>query len=174
MDILIRPICLADAPAINEIRRMPGVMENILGLPSEQLKRSEDFIANMDANAHEFVAVVKEGGGAEKVVGCAGLHVYASPRMRHSGGVGIMVHRDYQGMGVGRRLMEAVLDLADNWLMLVRVELTVYTDNEKALRLYKKLGFEQEGLKRKAAIRGGQYADEYMMARIRSDRAYSD
>jgi L-phenylalanine/L-methionine N-acetyltransferase len=168
MDIYVRPICLADAPAVNEIRRMRGVMENMLGMPSERIKKSEDFITNMDANSHEFVAAVRDDDGNEKVIGCAGLQVYASPRLRHSGGIGIMIHKDYQGNGAGQKLMEALIDLADNWLMLVRVELTVYTDNERAINLYKKMGFESEGIKRKAAIREGKYADEYMMARIRN------
>ncbi|WP_444658231.1 GNAT family N-acetyltransferase [Caproiciproducens sp. R2] len=169
MEFAIRPICLKDAPDINEIRRMSGVMENILGIPSETVSNNERFISNMDGNAHEFVAVIADESGKEKVIGCAGLNVYASPRMRHSAGIGIMVHKAYQGMGVGQKLMEGVLDLADNWLMLVRVELTVYTDNEKAIRLYEKMGFVREGVKRKAAIRRGQYADEYIMARIRND-----
>ena len=167
MDIRIRPIVPADAPAVNEIRRMPGVMENILGIPSESLKKTEEFISGMDANSHEFVAVAKDGDGNDKVVGCAGLHVSASLRLRHSGSIGIMVHRDYQGQGVGQKLMESLLDLADNWLMLVRVELGVYTDNERAIRLYRKMGFEPEGVRRKAAIRGGTYADEMIMARLR-------
>ena len=168
MDITIRPVCPKDAPALNEIRRTRGVMENLLAMPSERTKKSEDFITNMDGNSHEFVAVVTDGDGNEKLIGCAGLQVYASPRMRHSGGIGIMVHKEYQGKGAGQKLMEALLDLADNWLMLVRVELTVYTDNERAIKLYKKMGFESEGIKRKAAIRNGQYADECMMARIRN------
>ena len=78
-----------------------------------------------------------------------------------------MVHPDMQGMGVGSALMAALLDLADNWLMLVRLELEVFTDNERAIRLYEKLGFEREGLKRMSAVRGGRYVDEYVMARIR-------
>lgn len=91
--------------------------------------------------------------------------------MRHSAGFGIMVHRDWQGRGVGRALMEAALDVADNWLMLTRVELTVFTDNARAIGLYKSLGFEIEGTKRMGAIRNGAYADEYYMARLRPPRA---
>jgi L-phenylalanine/L-methionine N-acetyltransferase len=168
MDIIIRPICLKDAQEINEIRRMNGVMENILGVPSERIQKSESFISNLDVNSHQFVAVVTDQNGNEKVIGNAGLSVYASPRLRHSAGIGIMVHKEYQGNGAGQKLMEALLDMADNWLMLVRVELTVYTDNQRAIKLYQKMGFESEGVKRKAAIRNGQYADEYIMARIRN------
>ena len=61
--------------------------------------------------------------------------------MRHVGAVGLFVHADYQGRGVGTTLMETLLDLADHWLMLVRVELEVFADTAPAIRLYEKLGF---------------------------------
>jgi len=167
MNFIIRPIEMKDARGINELRRMPGVFENTLGMPSERVKRSEDLIANLDSNSHLFVAAVKDDSGEEKVIGCTGLHISSSPRMRHSASIGIMVHKDYQNQGVGSALMSTLLDIADNWLMLVRVELCVYADNARAIHLYEKLGFQKEGIKRKAAIRNGEYVDELMMARIR-------
>src|SRR5712691_4482721 len=54
-----------------------------------------------------------------------------------------------EGEIVGTALMTAAIDLADNWLDLSRLELTVYTDNEAAMRLYKKLGFVIEGTHKK-------------------------
>ncbi len=167
MEFTIRPIQPGDGKGINLLRRMPGVFENILGFPSERIQRNEEFAASNDLNSHQFVAVVPDDAGGELIIGSAGLGVNVNPRLRHSGGVGIMVHRAYQGQGVGQALMEAVLDMADNWLMLVRVELTVFADNARAIALYEKLGFVKEGVKRCAAIRNGKYADEYMMARIR-------
>jgi L-phenylalanine/L-methionine N-acetyltransferase len=49
--------------------------------------------------------------------------------MRHVGSIGMAVRDDWQGKGVGTALMEAALDLADNWLNLTRIELRVYVDN---------------------------------------------
>jgi putative acetyltransferase len=167
MSFTIRPISIGDGKAINELRRMPGVFETILGIPSERSNRSEEFIAGMDGNSHHFVAVTQSGNADEILVGTAGFTIFPNPRLRHSASLGIMVHRDYQGQGAGTQLMAALIDLADNWLMLVRIELTVYTDNETAIALYKKFGFEIEGIKKKAAIRGGTFVDEYIMARIR-------
>lgn len=166
MEFSIRPVDLGDGKGINVLRRMPGVFENILGIPSERVKRNEDFIVNMDSSQHQFVAVTKLENGGELIIGTAGLGVNANHRTRHSGGIGIMVHKDYQNMGVGTALMKALLDIADNWLMLVRVELEVFEDNEKAIRLYEKFGFEKEGVKRLGAIRNGKYENEYLMARI--------
>jgi putative acetyltransferase len=77
------------------------------------------------------------------------------------------VHDDWQGKGVGAALMEAALDLADNWLNLTRIELSVYTDNAAAVALYEKFGFEIEGTHRRFAFRNGEYVDAYSMARIK-------
>ena len=78
-----------------------------------------------------------------------------------------MVRTDCQGQGIGTALLEAVLDLADNWLMLRRVELEVYADNQRAVRLYEKFGFEAEGRRREAAVKNGAYVDLMVMARLR-------
>lgn len=167
MEITIRSVCPEDAPAIHEIRTMPGVMENILGTPCERLAATQAFLSGLDSNAVQFAAVAHLPDGSERTVGICGLDVYPQARMRHSASLGIMVHKDYQSMGVGTKLVQAVLDAADNWLMLVRVELTVFTDNTKAISLYEKMGFVKEGVKKKGSIRAGAYEDEYYMARIR-------
>lgn len=167
MDYYIRPIEIGDGKGINELRRMPGVFENILGIPSERIKRNEDYIANLDVNQHQFVAISKLENDQEVLIGTAGLTVYANHRMRHSGAIGIMIHKDYQNQGVGSALLSKLMDVADNWLMLVRIELTVFEDNARAIRLYERFGFEKEGIKRLAAIRNGKYENEYIMARIK-------
>lgn len=163
MNYIIRPTEPGDAAGTAALRRMPGVFENTLGLPSFRTVDSDAFVANLGPNDHHFVAVLEDG----TVIGAAGLHLGANPRMRHVGEVGVMVHTDYQNEGVGTALLKTLLDLADNWLMLVRVELAVFADNERAIRLYEKLGFEKEGLKRMTTVRDGKYADEYIMARLR-------
>ncbi|WP_027309341.1 GNAT family N-acetyltransferase [Caloramator sp. ALD01] len=165
MDYLIRPIRLEDAEAINEMRRMDGVRETILGIKSERINKTEDFIKGLGANDHILVAEVNKV--EKKVFGVVGLHINASLRARHSASVWIMVHKDYQGMGIGKALLKEVLDLADNWLKLVRVELSVFVDNERAINLYKSLGFQIEGTKKYAAIKNGEYADEFIMARYK-------
>jgi L-phenylalanine/L-methionine N-acetyltransferase len=79
----------------------------------------------------------------------------------------MMVRDDWQGKGVGKALMQAVIDLADKWLNLTRIELTVFTDNESAIALYRKFGFETEGALRKYAFRDGEFVDAYAMARVK-------
>lgn len=164
MNFIIRPVIIEDAVFINEIRRQDGVRENIMGIISERITRTEKFISGLTDNDHMLVAEVEENG-VKRVVAVASISVNKSNRVRHSGGMGIMVGKEYQGKGIGKALMGALLDLSDNWLMLVRVELGVFTDNEKAINLYKSFGFEIEGTKKYSIIRNGKYDDEYLMAR---------
>lgn len=63
-------------------------------------------------------------------------------------------------------MLQAALDLADNWLGLRRIELHVHADNERAIALYRKFGFEAEGTHRAYAIRNGVYVDSLSMARL--------
>jgi putative acetyltransferase len=79
----------------------------------------------------------------------------------------MMVRDDWHGKGVGTAMMRAVIDLADKWLNLARIELTVFTDNQSAIALYRKFGFEIEGTHRKYAFRDGEFVDAYAMARIK-------
>lgn len=163
MEYLIRPVTREDAGALHALRRMPGVMENMLGVPSWRLDQAREWLDGLGRDSHEFAAVTAEG----RLLGEAGLTVCPQPRLRHVGSVGILVCPEAQGQGVGSALMETLLDLADNWLMLVRVELEVFSDNRRAIRLYERFGFQTEGVKRMGAVRRGRYADLQLMARLR-------
>jgi putative acetyltransferase len=77
------------------------------------------------------------------------------------------VHDAYAGRGAGRALMQALIDQADRWLAYRRLELTVWTDNDRAIALYEAFGFEREGVLRAYAWRDGAYVDALAMARLR-------
>lgn len=102
-----------------------------------------------------------------EVIGHIGLEQYSRIRQTHVGGIGMVVTPDWHRKGVGSKLLAAVLEVADNWMNLRRVELTVYADNEAAIGLYQKFGFETEGRLRQYAIRDGMMVDALTMARLR-------
>lgn len=113
-----------------------------------------------------LVGEISLNGGPAHVQGMAGLH-QAGPqlRRRHVMSLGICVHPDGQGQGLGWALMAALLDYADRWAQVLRIELHVYADNERAIRLYESLGFETEGRLRGDSLRDGEYVDTLCMAR---------
>ena len=163
-ELSIRPVRSDDAEALHRIRRLPWVVRYTMGLPSVRI---DDVRRRIEGYGRDDHVLVAELDGA--VVGMAGLHVGASKR-RHVGDVGIFVADDHQGHGIGRALMAALLDLADAHLGLARVELEVATENAGAVYLYESLGFEREGVKRRAFMLDGHPADLLVMGRLR-DRA---
>jgi putative acetyltransferase len=160
--ILIRRAEPSDAEALVRVYSAPRVIWGTLQLPYASLQL---WRKRLEFNDEHFlyVAVVKD-----EVVGNIGLHTNPTrPRRKHVASLGMGVRDDWQGKGVGTALMQAALDVADKWLNITRVELEVFTDNEPAIRLYKKFGFEIEGTLRRHAFRNGEYVDSYFMARLR-------
>jgi len=163
MKIEIRRVEPADYKAVQQVFAQPNVMRGTLQLPFPSAEMWKKRLEDMGDDRYALVACI-EG----EIVGMGGFDLFPkSPRRRHAGYVGLVVHEKWHAKGVGSALMQALLEAADNWLNLSRLELTVFTDNEPAVKLYKKLGFVIEGTHRKFAFRDGEYADCYAMARVR-------
>ena len=162
MTITIRHTEPSDFEAIYRIFCGPKAVWGTLQMPFPSIEVWRKRLAEPPEGMYGLVACV-EG----EVVGNCGLHTLPqSPRRRHVGQVGMAVRDDWQGKGVGTALMQAVIELADQWLNLSRLELDVYTDNEPAIKLYRKFGFTVEGTAINYAFRNGQFVDVYLMARL--------
>jgi L-phenylalanine/L-methionine N-acetyltransferase len=161
--ITIRRTEPSDAEAIYKIYEGSKVVWGTLQLPYPSLDAWRKRLAEPIDGYFSLVACIEE-----YVVGQLGLDTFPNrPRRKHVGQIGMSVHDDWQGKGVGSALMAAAIDLADNWLNLSRLELEVYTDNEPAMALYKKFGFITEGTHLRFGYRDGHYVDVYAMARLR-------
>jgi|SRR5579859_1116025 len=161
-EVEIRAAEPGDVEAIHQILRCPGVVANTLQLPWRALQYSRERFSLPRPDEYLLVGLV-EG----RVVGNIGLQIVQTPRRRDVGDLGMSVHDEFQGQGVGSALMAAVLELADNWLGLRRIELTVWSDNARAIHLYEKYGFQHEGTARQYARRAGELVDAHFMARLR-------
>ena len=65
----------------------------------------------------------------------------------------------------------SIVSCLNSRLELHRLELLVLTDNEQAIKLYKRHGFEVEAKKHHAAVVRGRFVDEYLMGRLRAKEA---
>jgi putative acetyltransferase len=161
--ITVRAQDADDWEDVAAILNSPNAIYYTLQTPYNSRDAVRDKLENPPAGRQALVALVND-----RVVGLLGLHL-GTGRRAHSASLGMMVHDDYQGQGVGTALMEAAVDLAENWLNIGRIELEVFTDNVAALALYQKFGFVIEGTLRDFAFRDGRYVDSYLMARLRAD-----
>ena len=167
VNLTARPLQDEDAEALHEIISDPAVARGLNQVPSLELA---DVIRKVKAGGpglFRYSAVAEHKVGSHKVVGNVTMRQYQNPRLAHTGHIGLSVHRDYWGIGIGGLLMSTVADLADQWLNLSRLELEVYTDNDAAIRLYERFGFEIEGTHRLHSYGDGRWSDSYFMARLR-------
>jgi putative acetyltransferase len=152
-----------DYEALHKIFSGRQAFEGTLQLPLPSVEQWRKRLSEPTEATHQLVACV-----AGEVAGELTLWTYPAVwRRRHVGRIGMAVRDDWQGKGIGTALMEAAVDLADNWLGLTRIELEVYTDNRAGIALYEKFGFEIEGTHRRFAFRAGEHVDAYSMARLR-------
>lgn len=161
MNIKIRRLEPGDGQAIHDIYSCRSVIMNTAQLPLPSAEQWKKWAADNKSQAHMLVAIVDE-----RVVGYLSLNRYTKDRRTHAGHLLIVVHEDFQGRGVGSQLMISAIDISDNWLALLRIDLTVYTDNERAIALYRKFGFQLEGTQIASALRDGQFINEHIMGRI--------
>ena len=125
MEITVRRTDPDDYKALRRIFSGPRTIAGTLQMPFPPAETWRERLSEPPEGLYSLVACV-EG----EVVGSLGLHTSPTRwRMRHVGSIGMAVRDDWQGKGVGTALMEAALDLADNWLNLTRVELRVWVDN---------------------------------------------
>jgi putative acetyltransferase len=161
-DLLIRAVADTDHDALTEIFNQRSVAAQTLQIPyTTTAERRERF-----GNRPDLRVLVAEIDG--RVVGEGSLMLYTR-RRAHVGSIGMSVHEQHQGQGIGGAIIRALLDLADNWYNLRRIELQVYTDNEPGIRLYERHGFVVEGTHRAYAFREGHLVSVYSMARVRDD-----
>lgn len=132
-------------------------------LPPFTRERVEGWTRNINYNEVLAIVAVIEEDGKQRIIGSASLKFYPQEALKHKAELGLSVHDDYQNMGIGTALLQHILDVARR-KRLSKVWLHVSTDNNRAIHVYKKAGFNIEGKLRKESWINGKYRDEYSMA----------
>jgi ribosomal protein S18 acetylase RimI-like enzyme len=129
-------------------------------LEAPPIESTRAFVLNNIKRGHpQFVAVSAEG----EVVGWCDVTPMSSPTQAHRGVFGVGLLPQFRGQGIGTRLTKKALAAARAF-GLHRVELTVREHNTGAIELYKKEGFEIEGVQRDAVLVDGMYENVVCMA----------
>lgn len=153
-----------DAAALARLMSDPQVFTGLLQTPYPS---AEAWRKRLEQQVDENDGLHLLAIDNDKLIASGGIHsVGARLRRRHVAGLGICVARDRQGQGVGSEMMSRLLEWSDNWAGYLRIELNVYTDNERAIALYRRFGFELEGTHRAHALRDGVFVDTHSMARF--------
>ena len=167
MEFTIRPVAPEDTKAVAKVLSDPTVMLGTMRLPFVP----DALVAERTTAKPGLYRLVAEVG--TEVIAYSQMRTFPeTPRHNHVGEIDLIaVSTRFQGKGVGKALMAALLDLADNWLQLERTGLLVWSDNARAITLYEAFGFEIEGTHRRYARRPGGFADAHTMARFADAKA---
>ena len=157
-----------DWESLYTLLSLADVVRNSLELPYTAEDTFRDRFGGPPANTRVLIVETSLPSGRKQIVGAAWLRVMVK-RRRHTGELSLVVHPDYAEAEV--RLLEAALDLADNWLGLRRLEVIVYADGAAEIALYERQGFQIEATMRRYAFRDGVFSDACLLARLRGGEA---
>ena len=158
--VLLRPSRLDDVERILENINLV-CKEDVYLMMDEipwDLERERTWLSKFDGERN--ILFVALAGNA--IVGQVDCHQGPFPKIRHVGTIGIAIRDGLREEGLGRILMERILE----WMRargVQKAELAVFATNGRARHLYESLGFQVEGVRARHQIIDGQYVDEILM-----------
>ncbi len=167
-DLVIRSASEDDAERIiHHVQQMaydaPDTLPNLPGEFKMTVEEEKAFLTKSNLADNSFFLVAEIHGEIVGILNCWGSHKQA---MKHTARLGISVRKAWQSKGIGTALMTAAINCAKSSSVLTRLDLQVYIDNARGIKLYEKMGFVIEGRLRNSIIRNGKYVDDYHMGLI--------
>lgn len=163
--MIIRKVETKDSERfLNMLIQLDNETNNMMFEPGERkttIEEMKDIISNTN-NSSSLTLVVED---KENIVGFLSAQRGFANRIKHRAHIVIGILRDYRGKKLGVELFQEM----EKWALeinITRLELTVMTHNEGAIKLYKKMGFKIEGIKEKSLKVNEKYVDEYYMCKI--------
>ncbi len=163
MNYLIREANIEDAENVIEyIKIVSDETDFLISDSSERnftVKKEKEFLQNMQNSILEkmFLCEIEN-----KIVGICSIEGVNKIRIKHRVDLAITVLKNYWGNKIGEKLIDYAIEYCKS-NSIKKIELTVRIDNERALKLYKKFGFEIEGEIKKFIYFGGNYYNCYFM-----------
>jgi RimJ/RimL family protein N-acetyltransferase len=136
--------------------------------PLTQIEEEEWFENKVkNQNSIIFSILYRKEDGSELLIGNCGLEIDWKNRL---GQFGIVIgESEFHSRGFGTEASKLLVDYGFNTLNLHRIELDVFEFNKRAIKAYKKVGFIEEGRKRKSHFENGAYHDRIMMSILREE-----
>jgi RimJ/RimL family protein N-acetyltransferase len=162
--VIIREADKKDAKELIEYLNVIGGESDFLtfgtGEFNKSVEQEQDFIENVLENENALFIIAEVNG---KIVG--NLNFSGGPRKRteHSGEFGVSVLKEYWGVGIGKELIEYLINWSKDSGIIRKINLRVRTDNTKGIHLYKKLGFLEEGIIKRDFLINGEFYDSLHM-----------
>ncbi|WP_407371152.1 GNAT family N-acetyltransferase [Carnobacterium sp.] len=170
-EITIREAIPSDAQnVLNHLQRIAsetGFMTMGAEGPNKSIEEEyKEIEAILESNRTVLLVALDK----EEVIGIAEIHGNDKPKLNHIGDISISIVKEYWGLRLGTTMMEKLIEWAKGPSSNIkRLELTVQARNERARRLYQKMGFELEAIMPRGVKDNGVYLDVCLMSMMIGD-----
>ena len=159
----IREACGADAEKMIQYNKDVGSETDFLSFDGKtfdiSIEKEARFLERFKSSKKNLMLIAVEG---DLIIANAAIECDRRKRYSHRGELSITVRKDYWGSGVGTSLMNKLIEFSKK-ANYKSIYLDVRADNERAISLYRKFGFERMGIYRDYFMINGQYYDAELM-----------
>jgi RimJ/RimL family protein N-acetyltransferase len=132
------------------------------GVPTLEQERA--WVRGMRENPDELVLLAEVG---EEIVGLLDFHQLKAARLKHGGWFGTGLPPAWRSDGIGSMLVGSLLEWAPSAPTIQKIDLAVLANNSRAIGLYKKFGFREEGRReRYIRVSESEFLDDVLMAKF--------
>ncbi len=141
-----------------------GGETDFLSFGENEFKRDvEEYEKYIESTHQEQNSILLLATINDKIISIASITSSQKDRTKHVGTLGIVISEQFTGLGLGRKMMEQLIQWATSNGITNKISLVTREDNVLAIELYEKLGFEQEGLILKDSFISGVYYNTLVM-----------
>jgi RimJ/RimL family protein N-acetyltransferase len=156
-------------PLLESIQIYLNENEGQVWSPHEYHKSEDDFqewIKEMLSHPLKILIIAEFKG---TIIGNIDFHIGDKLRIKHSGEFGMGIIPNWRNKGLGSLMLLTLLEWVQNHQEIEKINLNVLSNNHRAIELYKKIGFQEEGRRIKAfKFSTSEYVDDILMTRFTS------
>ncbi|QOV13332.1 GNAT family N-acetyltransferase [Viridibacillus arvi] len=163
-EVTIKEATKNDAQQMINFYNVVGGETDFLSFGKNEFNRDvEEYKKFIDSTSLEQNSIILIATLKDEIIGIASINSSQKERMKHVGTLGIVVSEQLVGQGLGRKLMEELINWATSNGVTKKISLVTREDNTFAIELYEKLGFVKEGLLKKDNFISGVYYNTLVM-----------
>jgi RimJ/RimL family protein N-acetyltransferase len=163
-EVTIRKVIKEDAQKMIDFYNIVGGETDFLSFGANDFKRDlQDYEEYITATSKEPNSIMLLALIDSEIISIATINSSQKERTKHVGTLGIVISEKYTGLGLGKILMNDLLDWAKQNGITKKISLVTNENNTVAIELYKKVGFEVEGLLKHDNFIRGNYSNTVVM-----------
>ncbi|MGN0312019.1 MAG: GNAT family N-acetyltransferase [Lachnospiraceae bacterium] len=157
-------------PEVEDAQKIVDFYNYVGGETTYLSFEKDEYPLDKDGQVEDILSTKKQPASimllamdGDEIAGIGTIHSGNKIKARHQGELGIVVAKKYQAQGIGSEIIRRLIDFCKGNGITTRIQLDTRCDNEVAVKLYERFGFEIEGRLKNTTLLNGEYFDLYVM-----------